>query len=139
MRTILIISLCSLLALPVLAKTRSGSAVADVKMLSQACKAFQIVYGVYPPEKTWMSELRPDINAVINTNGLHFIEGGTKAIDPWDNPFVYKYPGKHNPDSFDLFSLGCDGITKTDGNDPDDISNWHAYGWAQRYYNPTPI
>ncbi|HEV2318999.1 MAG TPA: type II secretion system major pseudopilin GspG [Verrucomicrobiae bacterium] len=41
-------------------------------------------------------------------------------IDPWNNPYVYYYPGKHKPDSYDLLSVGPDGKEGTD----DDIGNW---------------
>jgi type II secretion system protein G len=40
--------------------------------------------------------------------------------DPWGNPYVYRNPGKHNSNGFDVFSMGPDG--RVDGGD--DISNW---------------
>jgi general secretion pathway protein G len=40
--------------------------------------------------------------------------------DPWGRPFQYRYPGIHNPDSFDLWSIGKDGIEGT----KDDIANF---------------
>ena len=41
-------------------------------------------------------------------------------IDPWGDPYIYEFPGKHNSDGYDLFSAGRDGKTGTD----DDIGNW---------------
>jgi general secretion pathway protein G len=41
-------------------------------------------------------------------------------MDPWNHPYVYRNPGKHNPTSFDLYSLGPDGQDGTE----DDIGNW---------------
>ena len=41
-------------------------------------------------------------------------------VDPWGNPYIYYYPGKHNPGSYDLLSVGPDGKEGTD----DDIVNW---------------
>jgi len=41
-------------------------------------------------------------------------------LDPWQNPYIYAYPGKHNPNGFDLSSAGPDGKP---GNE-DDICNW---------------
>ena len=48
-----------------------------------------------------------------------------KAIpnDPWGNPYVYACPGVHYPNSYDLYSLGPDGVTGTGGEAPDDIGN----------------
>jgi general secretion pathway protein G len=41
-------------------------------------------------------------------------------VDPWGNPYVYYYPGKHNQASYDLLSVGPDDKEGTD----DDIGNW---------------
>lgn len=40
--------------------------------------------------------------------------------DPWQQDYVYVYPGKHNPQSYDLFSKGADHIADT----ADDLGNW---------------
>ena len=41
-------------------------------------------------------------------------------IDPWGNPYQYRYPGIHNKNSYDLWSKGPD---ERDGT-ADDIGNW---------------
>jgi len=41
-------------------------------------------------------------------------------LDPWNNPYQYVSPGTHNPDSYDVWSFGPDGVNGTD----DDIGNW---------------
>ncbi len=41
-------------------------------------------------------------------------------MDPWGNPYQYRYPGVRNPSEFDIWSIGID---KKDGTD-DDIGNW---------------
>lgn len=40
--------------------------------------------------------------------------------DPWNHPYQYRNPGKHNPNGYDVFSMGPDGQPDTD----DDIGNW---------------
>lgn len=40
-------------------------------------------------------------------------------LDPWRREYRYQFPGLKNPNGFDLWSLGRDGI-KSD----DDIGNW---------------
>jgi len=40
--------------------------------------------------------------------------------DPWGRRYLYKTPGTHNPDSYDLWSMGADGISGTG----DDVGNW---------------
>ncbi len=41
-------------------------------------------------------------------------------LDPWGEPYQYRYPGVHNKDGYDLWSKGPH---KTDGAD-DNIGNW---------------
>ncbi|RBP48139.1 type II secretion system protein G [Roseimicrobium gellanilyticum] len=43
-----------------------------------------------------------------------------KLKDPWGRRFRYRFPGVHKKDSYDLYSLGADGIEDTE----DDIKNW---------------
>jgi len=42
--------------------------------------------------------------------------------DPWNSDYNYVVPGKHNPNSFDLFSSGSDRKAGT----ADDIGNWES-------------
>ena len=43
--------------------------------------------------------------------------------DPWNHPFVYRYPGDKGGD-FDLYSLGPDGKEGGEGLKGADIGNW---------------
>jgi general secretion pathway protein G len=47
-------------------------------------------------------------------------QGGKLPLDPWKNPYQYSYPGTHNKDGYDLWSMGPDGKDGT----KDDIGNW---------------
>lgn len=47
--------------------------------------------GLAPQPEVWERVLKPE--------GI---------IDPWRNPYQYLYPGKKNPDSYDLISIGPD-------------------------------
>lgn len=42
-----------------------------------------------------------------------------KPVDPWGNLYQYRYPGLKNPDKYDVWSLGPDGVESED-----DIGNW---------------
>jgi hypothetical protein len=44
--------------------------------------------------------------------------------DPWEHPYVYRRPGIHGTNGFDLYSCGPDGISKTGGADRNDINSW---------------
>lgn len=42
-----------------------------------------------------------------------------RPIDPWGNPYQYRFPGERNPGGYDIWSLGPDGVQSDD-----DIGNW---------------
>jgi general secretion pathway protein G len=42
-----------------------------------------------------------------------------KPIDPWGRQYQYVNPGTHNTDTYDLYSLGKDGVESGD-----DVTNW---------------
>jgi general secretion pathway protein G len=46
----------------------------------------------------------------------------SEVLDPWGHPYQYVNPGKHNPDKYDIYSMGPDGLPDT----ADDIGNWAA-------------
>jgi len=41
-------------------------------------------------------------------------------LDPWGRDYQFANPGRHNPNSYDIWSIGPDGAEGTD----DDIGNW---------------
>ena len=41
-------------------------------------------------------------------------------VDPWGNAYVYVQPGAQHRDSYDVFSMGADGVRDTD----DDVAAW---------------
>ena len=48
------------------------------------------------------------------------MKGGKLPLDPWGEPYQYRYPGVKNKLGYDLWSKGVD---RTDGT-ADDIGNW---------------
>ncbi len=54
------------------------------------------------------------------TNWQPYLDTKTVPLDPWQHPYIYRFPGRHNTNSFDLISLGPDGREGTE----DDIKNW---------------
>lgn len=49
-----------------------------------------------------------------------YLDGSAAPKDQWENPWNYRFPGQHRPESFDLWSNGPDG--REGGGD--DIANW---------------
>lgn len=48
------------------------------------------------------------------------VAGGKLPVDPWGQPYEYRYPGVKNPGGYDLYSKGPDKTAET----ADDIGNW---------------
>jgi len=77
---------------------------------------YEVENGTYP--KT----LQDLVVAPADAKNWHgpYVEPAKPLVDPWGNAYVYYYPGKHNPASYDLLSVGPDGKEGT----ADDIGNW---------------
>jgi general secretion pathway protein G len=108
-------------------KLFGGSQVDIAKlMVAQSMKTPLVTYrlqlGSYPSTEEGLQALvTAPANKADRWRGPYVIEG-TKIpiLDPWGEPYQYRYPGTHNKDGYDLWSKGPD---KTDGTD-DDIGNW---------------
>jgi general secretion pathway protein G len=45
----------------------------------------------------------------------HWIQQlSANIVDPWHHPYVYRFPNPKDPSTFDLFSLGPDGVESDD-------------------------
>ena len=84
--------------------------------------AYRIDMGGYPSTAEGLQALvTAPQNKGDNWKGPYIESpGGKLPSDPWQEPYVYRYPGVKNKDNYDLFSKGAD---KTEGT-PDDIGNW---------------
>lgn len=80
--------------------------------------AFEVDNGYYPKGKSGLQDLIEQPKDAINWRGPYLKQDIPK--DPWGNPYIYEYPGKNNPNSYDLMSMGPDG--RVGGGD--DITNW---------------
>jgi len=132
-RSVLLVALCGVAAPPVYGSSHYGRTAANIRVLSRACEVFREECGSYPAQEAWLDQLKAkDRQSSLLVDHEH-------TLDAWGNPFVYVFPGKRNPESFDLYSLGADGKTETNGDDPDDISNWHAPERWRKHYKPSKI
>jgi general secretion pathway protein G len=93
------------------------AAVTQIGSFKGALNMFEVDNGFYP------NSLDALVNEPSNAQNWKgpYLEQGIPA-DPWGNPYIYSYPGKNNPNSFDLQSYGPDGRAGGD----DDITNWDA-------------
>jgi general secretion pathway protein G len=87
-----------------------------------ALSAFEIDCGRFPTTDEGLNAL---IVQPSNAKGwTHaYLDALTVPNDPWGNPYVYRCPGTHRTDSYDLYSTGADGADGTDSAG-DNINNW---------------
>jgi general secretion pathway protein G len=94
--------------------------------VNQTLKTSLVSYRIYMSDYPSTAEglqalLTPPSNKADLWQGRGpFIEGNKVPLDPWGEPYQYRYPGVKNKGGYDLWSKGAD---KIDGND-DDIGNW---------------
>jgi len=97
----------------------NGIAQTEIQALTKAVDLYRINVGVYPTADEGLNSLCYCPQSISNPD--KWVKTHDKiSLDPWGNPYQYQYPGTNNPDTFDLWSCGPDGISGTD----DDVTNW---------------
>ena len=104
----------------VLGDAEEGKAKADIKAISTSLIRYKTKARIYPSEQQGLDALvtRPT-GSPEPASWKQFMKP-QGIIDPWGRKYEYRYPGKYNSDSYDIFSLGFDGKEGTE----DDIGNW---------------
>jgi general secretion pathway protein G len=86
--------------------------------ISSALDLYELDNGRYPTTEQGLNALRTKPTGfpeAVNWNGPYLRK---EPMDPWGNPYQYRYPGTHSFD-YDLYSMGPDGVESND-----DIGNW---------------
>ena len=96
------------------------AATSQINSIEMALDAFEVDNGYYPTGASGLGALLDQPNNAPNWKGPYLKKG--VPADPWGNPYLYTYPGKNNPQGYDLMSVGPDG--REGGGD--DITNWDA-------------
>ena len=96
----------------------------DIDNLGLALDIYASQNGTYPSTEQGLRSLweKPIIAPVPSKWQVPYLD---KPIlkDPWDNNYIYIYPGKHDKHDYDLVSYGKDGAYGGKG-DNEDINNW---------------
>ena len=90
-----------------LTDARESRVQADVKSMSTFLWMYNGKNGGFPTTEQGLQALVPKQIKEVPT-------------DPWNQPYNYEFPGKHNSGSYDLYSSGPDKKAGTS----DDIGNW---------------
>jgi general secretion pathway protein G len=123
MLVVAIIGILAALVIPKIAgkseQARETAAMADIRGgIKSALDQYNVDMGTYP------NSLQDLLSAPRNAHNWHgpYFDPPVIPSDPWGNPYLYAYPGKHNPTGYDLWSAGPDGKS----GDQDDIGNWQT-------------
>jgi len=92
---------------------------ADISSIKTQLKLYNGLNGFYPTTQQGLKSLVAQPTS--EPRPRHWTQSFEQVPrDPWGNEYNYILPGKHNPNSFDLFSSGPDMQAGT----VDDIGNW---------------
>jgi general secretion pathway protein G len=102
----------------------AGAAKQQVELLSTALDSYRLDNHTFPTTEQGLAALRTEPTSgekPRNWRGPYL----RRAVptDPWGNTYVYVCPGRVNPQSFDLYSLGRDGREGGEGEDAD-VTSW---------------
>jgi general secretion pathway protein G len=91
----------------------------DIQTISTQLLMYQGMNGFLPTTEQGLQALvtRPD----TDPRPKQWRQGFPKIpVDAWGKEYIYVQPGKHNTDSYDLYSAGPDRIP----DNADDVGNW---------------
>jgi general secretion pathway protein G len=94
------------------AKTKVG-------ILSTPIDTYQMHTRSYPSSLQDLINQPSDAKLADRWSGP-YVKDNNALLDPWDNEMKFTSPGKHNTNSYDIWSVGPDGQDGTE----DDIGNW---------------
>jgi general secretion pathway protein G len=100
-------------------QARDAAAKTDISAIDTALEAFQVDCQRYPTNEEGLSALITAPGGVQDKWKGPYLKRNALPMDPWNNQYVYRYPGTHNTSGYDLFSMGADG---REGGD--DVDNW---------------
>lgn len=77
----------------------------QIATFKTALDAYEVDNGYYPKGKNGMVDLIQQARDAQNWRGP-YLQADAIPKDPWGNEYIYECPGRHNPTSYDLSSLG---------------------------------
>ena len=101
---------------------RAAAARTDIEAhLALALDMYLMDNGVHPTTEQGLAALlkEPQTAPVPLKWKGPYLKKKMAPVDPWGNPYVYECPGANNPEDYDLYSWGPDGVESDD-----DITNW---------------
>lgn len=107
-------------------RARSSATKTQLQILALALDAYKLDNFDYPTTADGLGAL---LSAPAHLQSRATWRGpylrGQVPMDPWGRPYVFVSPGTVNPTSFDLFTLGRDGLPGGEGED-EDVTSWNG-------------
>jgi general secretion pathway protein G len=120
----IIIGLLGALVMPRLFKNVGKSKVtatkAQIASFQTALGAYKLDVGTFPTTEEGLQGLRVKPVSANHWDGPYLPK--EIPLDPWGNPYVYKFPGEHG-DEPDIISKGADGKEGGEGEN-EDVYSW---------------
>jgi general secretion pathway protein G len=88
----------------------------QIATFKTALDAYEVDNGYYPKGKNGLMDLIQQPRDAQNWRGP-YLSADAIPKDPWGNDSIYECPGRHNPSSYDVSSLGPPGDNMV-------IANW---------------
>ncbi len=96
-------------------QAKEAAAKTQLKSIEQALETYEVDLAGYPKDLNQLTVEVKDSEGKSHGPYMNSIPN-----DPWGAPYVYTFPGRQNPRSYDLMSVGQDGRAGTE----DDITNF---------------
>ena len=116
----ILLGMGTFLMVNVLGDAEEGKAKADIQAIHASLIRYKTKGGMYPATEQGLEALVKRPSGGPAPKGWKQLMKESALNDPWGRPYQYRYPGKYNTDSYDIFSIGQDGKEGTE----DDIGNW---------------
>ena len=102
-------------------KAKRTAAKAQINNFMTALGSYKLDTGTFPTTEQGLNALRVKPSQELTQWAGPYLPAEVPK-DPWDRPYLYKFPGDHS-DEPDLLSLGADGQPGGDGENAD-VSSW---------------
>lgn len=101
---------------------RISATQSQLSIFQTALSSYNLDSGIYPSTTQGLEALikKPTTSPAPSNWKGPYLETKTIPSDPWKQKYIYKCPGIHNPESYDVYSYG----PKGEGNQEGYITNW---------------
>ena len=103
-----------------LTESKAKAAKIQIESFASALDLFFLDTGRYPSGSEGLNALVRRPGNIASWNGP-YLKGGVVPPDPWNNPYVYRAPGRNG--AYDILSYGSDGTEGGTGAGQD-ITSW---------------